>query len=84
MDAKCVSWDQSPLWGDAGTDQVPDRIACQLQYYLDATGLPWGDVAALAIALRGAVGRRAAAPRGFERSLLMARLADVYRKALAA
>ena len=47
MDAKCVSWDQSPLWGEAGTDQVPDRIACQIQYYLDATGLPWGDVAAL-------------------------------------
>src|SRR6185503_20881271 len=40
--------------------------------------VPWGDVAALAVALQGAVGRRAAAPRGFERSLLMARLADVY------
>jgi len=47
LDAKNVSWDQSPLWGEAGTDQVPDRIACQIQYYLDATGLPWGDVAAL-------------------------------------
>src|SRR5216683_4265550 len=47
MDAKNVSWDQSPLWGEAGTDQVPDRIGCQIQYYLDATGLPWGDVAAL-------------------------------------
>jgi len=47
LDAKNVSWDQSPLWGEAGTDQVPDRIGCQLQWYLDATGLPWGDVAAL-------------------------------------
>jgi predicted phage-related endonuclease len=47
MDAKNVSWDQYPLWGEAGTDQVPDRIACQIIWYLDATGLPWGDVAAL-------------------------------------
>jgi glycosyltransferase involved in cell wall biosynthesis len=43
--------------------------------------VPWGDVAALALALRAAVGRRAAAPEGFERSFLMERLTDVYERA---
>ena len=47
LDAKNVSFDQSPLWGDAGTDQVPDWIACQCQWYCSGTGLPWCDVAAL-------------------------------------
>ena len=46
--------------------------------------VPWGDVAALALALRGAVGRRAAAPAGFERAALMDRLTSVYEKALVA
>ena len=46
--------------------------------------VPWGDVAALALALREAVGRRAAAPTGFERAALMDRLTDVYEKALVA
>jgi glycosyltransferase involved in cell wall biosynthesis len=44
----------------------------------------WGDVAGLALALRAAVRRRAAAPPGFEPSPLMARLIDVYEKALVA
>ncbi|HET7291773.1 MAG TPA: glycosyltransferase family 4 protein [Vicinamibacteria bacterium] len=39
---------------------------------------PWGDVPALAQAIRALVGRRAAAPAGFERERLMARLHDVY------
>jgi glycosyltransferase involved in cell wall biosynthesis len=46
--------------------------------------VPWGDVAALALALREAAGRRAAAPPGFERSALMDRLTDVYEKVLVA
>jgi len=46
--------------------------------------VPWGDVAALATALREAVARRAAPPRGFDRPSLMTRLEDVYRKALVA
>jgi len=47
IDCKCVSWDQAGLWGDAGTDEVPDRIACQAAWYMDATSLPWCDIAAL-------------------------------------
>jgi len=46
--------------------------------------VPWGDVAALATALREAVARRAAPPPGFDRPSLMTRLEDVYRKALVA
>jgi len=46
--------------------------------------VPWGNVTALALALREAVGRRAAAPTGFERTALMDRLTDVYEKALVA
>jgi glycosyltransferase involved in cell wall biosynthesis len=42
--------------------------------------VPWGDVAALALALRAAVGRGAAAPEGFERSVLMERLTGVYER----
>ena len=41
--------------------------------------VPWGDVAALAAALRDAVGRRATAPPGFDRAALMDGLTDVYR-----
>jgi len=43
--------------------------------------VPWGDVPALAAALRAAVGRRAAAPEGFERETQMQRLSDVYLNA---
>lgn len=43
----------------------------------------WGDVAGLALALRGAVGRRASAPMGFGREPLMERLAAVYREVAA-
>ena len=41
--------------------------------------VPWGDVAALACALREAVRRRAAAPPGFERASLMESLHGIYR-----
>ena len=41
---------------------------------------PWGDVAALALALREAVGRPAAAPPGFDRTSLMDDLTEIYRK----
>jgi UDP-glucose:tetrahydrobiopterin glucosyltransferase len=41
---------------------------------------PWGDIPALAAALRNAVGRRAEAPVGFDRESLMDRLAGVYAK----
>jgi glycosyltransferase involved in cell wall biosynthesis len=44
--------------------------------------VPWGDVAALAIALRGAVARRAAPPSGFDRATQMRRLNDVYGRGL--
>jgi glycosyltransferase involved in cell wall biosynthesis len=40
----------------------------------------WGDVAALGLALREAVGRRAAAPSGFDRDSLMNGLERVYRE----
>lgn len=42
--------------------------------------IPWGDVPALAAALGAAAGRQAA-PAGFDRESLMARLAEVYEKA---
>jgi len=42
--------------------------------------VPWGDVAALAVALHDAVGRRAEAPPGFDRAALMDALTDVYRQ----
>ena len=44
---------------------------------------PWGDVAAVARALREAVHARAAAPAGFERALLMRRLVEVYEEVAA-
>jgi glycosyltransferase involved in cell wall biosynthesis len=43
--------------------------------------VPWGDLPALAIALREAVGRRAAAPAGFDRETQMRRLRDLYSQA---
>jgi glycosyltransferase involved in cell wall biosynthesis len=42
--------------------------------------VPWGDVDALAAALRLAVTRRASRPPGFEREGLMARLTGVYER----
>jgi glycosyltransferase involved in cell wall biosynthesis len=42
--------------------------------------VPWGDVDALAGALRAAVGRGASAPPGFGREPLMQRLEDVYSR----
>jgi glycosyltransferase involved in cell wall biosynthesis len=41
---------------------------------------PWGDVPALARAIREQVGRRAAPPAGFDRESLMARLDVVYQE----
>jgi glycosyltransferase involved in cell wall biosynthesis len=41
--------------------------------------VPWGDVAALAVALREAVGRRAAPPSGFDRDTLTDALEGIYR-----
>jgi glycosyltransferase involved in cell wall biosynthesis len=43
--------------------------------------VPWGDVPALATAIRALVGHRARPPAGFEREPLMARLHAVYRDA---
>lgn len=40
---------------------------------------PWGDVDALAAALRAAIGQPATAPAGFEREPLMIRLEELYR-----
>lgn len=45
------------------------------------TLVEWGDVDALAAALRRAVGRRASAPAGFEKDALMSRLHGVYERA---
>jgi glycosyltransferase involved in cell wall biosynthesis len=46
------------------------------------TGLaPWGDVRALARAIREQAGRRAAPPKGFDRASLMERLDAVYQAA---
>jgi glycosyltransferase involved in cell wall biosynthesis len=41
--------------------------------------VPWGDLEALAAALREAIARRASPPPGFERAALMRRLEDLYR-----
>ena len=42
---------------------------------------PWGDLPALARAIREQAGRRAARPTGFDRESLMARLNAVYQAA---
>lgn len=47
VDAKNISFDQAGLWGDSGTDIVPDHIALQCQWYMSASSLPWWDIAAL-------------------------------------
>jgi predicted phage-related endonuclease len=47
LDSKNVALDQFPLWGEPGTDQVPDHIGLQAQWYCSGTGLPWCDIAAL-------------------------------------
>src|SRR5262249_36732423 len=47
VDAKNVAWDQAHLWGEPGTDSVPDPIFLQCQWYCSAEDLPWWDVAAL-------------------------------------
>ncbi len=47
VDAKNVAFDQAYLWGDAGTDAVPESIALQLQWYCSGEDLPWWDAAAL-------------------------------------
>jgi glycosyltransferase involved in cell wall biosynthesis len=67
MGAPVVAWDS----GGVGEWHPGDGL------------VPWGDVAALALALREAVGRRAEAPRGFERPALMARLEEVYEEVVA-
>jgi len=47
------------------------------EWFPDAVA--WGDLDALAAALRNAVGTDACAPSGFERDRLAARLLDLYR-----
>jgi predicted phage-related endonuclease len=47
LDCKNVSWDQAPKWGAAGTEQVPEWIACQCHWYCSAADLPYWDIAAL-------------------------------------
>ena len=42
--------------------------------------VPWGDLPALGDALRGAIGRRAEAPAGFEPEALMGRLVAIYQR----
>lgn len=39
-------------YGDPGTDQVPDWVACQCQWYCGLTGAKWWDVAVLFFAPR--------------------------------
>ncbi len=47
VDAKNVAWDQAKLWGEPGTDDVPQHIVAQCQWYLSASGRQAWDVAAL-------------------------------------
>ncbi len=49
------------------------------EWYTGPPLTPWGDVEALAVALRDRVGTRGAMPGGFETSTLMGRLDAVYR-----
>jgi predicted phage-related endonuclease len=36
LDCKNVAWDQAYKWGEDGSADVPDHIALQMQWYLDA------------------------------------------------
>lgn len=47
IDCKNVSLDQFHQWGTAGTDEVPEHIACQFHWYMSATELPRWDAAVL-------------------------------------
>lgn len=46
VDCKNVAWDQREKWGEPGTDDVPDPIHLQCQWYCSAADLPEWDVAA--------------------------------------
>lgn len=46
VDAKLVSWDQRELWGDPGTNAVPDHYAIQAQWTCSTLDQPWWDIAA--------------------------------------
>jgi glycosyltransferase involved in cell wall biosynthesis len=61
-----------------GVPVVAWRTGGVAEWHPGESLVPWGDVAGLAAALRETVGRRAAAPQGFDRASLMARLMDVY------
>lgn len=37
----------SSLWGEEGTDEVPDNYACQVQHYMGITGLKKADICVL-------------------------------------
>jgi putative phage-type endonuclease len=47
VDAKNVSWDQIGKWGERGTDDTPQHIVAQCQWYLSASGRRAWDVPAL-------------------------------------
>ncbi len=48
VDAKVASWDQIHLWGESGTDEVPEHVSLQCQWSCSAAKLPWWDVALMA------------------------------------
>jgi glycosyltransferase involved in cell wall biosynthesis len=82
-----ASWWQEPF-GIAGLEALANGVPVAawdsggVREWHPGDGLaPWGDVPALARAIREQVGRRAAPPAGFEREPLMARLDAVYRAA---
>jgi len=64
-----------------GTPVVAWRSGGVAEWHPGGGLVPWGDVPALAAALREASGRRAVAPQGFDRENQMRRLDDVYRNA---
>lgn len=47
LEAKTVGMRGMHLWGEPGTDEVPDDYRFQVQHYLAVTGLPVCDVAVL-------------------------------------
>jgi len=47
IDCKNVALDQWHQWGEPGTDEVPEHIACQFHWYMSATELPRWDAAVL-------------------------------------
>jgi len=73
--------DHEDQWGEPGTDQVPPTYLCQVTWYMDIYGAQPGDVAWLAVLLRGRDYREYRIPYdpAFARKLVAH--ADYFRRA---